>query len=294
MDRALPVAFLATTFLLCTCIPVVAAASSSRFLGAANKEGLASHLSILEKVDKHAEVSALQIQDDMHISYTEDTLAALVAKTQALYVAGRGMLVRPVQHVHHHCQKSYTLSSVGICWLLEQRSRWADMFTWSLWFTASFLVLISCYRAYAMKRQSKPGVLGSGNPDFAETKWYCLSDFDICVCSFLCPAIRWADTMNVTGLMPFWLAYTLFVFAALVNCFTWGLPAFGLCSPFLLIYFRWRLRLRLGSKVHETFSACPWDCFYVTCCPWCSIAQEALLVQRAFKNDAFKVPEITQ
>jgi len=102
----------------------------------------------------------------------------------------------------------------------------------------------------------------------------CFKSPRICLCAFCCPALRWADTEHMIGLLRTPVALTIFLLAAFLNCFIWESIWFGVLTSCLIIFFRHKLRAKL-SLPNWTFSSCCIDLFYVCFCPCCAIAQEA-------------------
>jgi len=111
------------------------------------------------------------------------------------------------------------------------------------------------------------------------------SDVRILLCSFCCPIIRWADTIDNVKMMPgkFWHAFFLMLILGTIGPFTFG--ASILISLCVGIYFR-HVRLR-----QEYLSLTPLaasgrvlslleDVFCWCCCTPCAIAQEAHQIEK--------------
>eukprot|EP00928_Gymnodinium_smaydae_P063005 TRINITY_DN46713_c0_g1_i1.p1 TRINITY_DN46713_c0_g1~~TRINITY_DN46713_c0_g1_i1.p1 ORF type:complete len:504 (+),score=96.43 TRINITY_DN46713_c0_g1_i1:135-1646(+) len=101
----------------------------------------------------------------------------------------------------------------------------------------------------------------------------CFSDINICLCSFCCTPVRWADTMSKTEppLVPFWkgviIGGLLYILAPVVQLF---LACFYVGK-------RQQLRELLGVKRGGTTVVDDY-CGYVWCAP-CLVAQEARQVE---------------
>eukprot|EP00746_Dinoflagellata_sp_MGD_P162023 gnl/MRDRNA2_/MRDRNA2_89401_c0_seq1.p1 gnl/MRDRNA2_/MRDRNA2_89401_c0~~gnl/MRDRNA2_/MRDRNA2_89401_c0_seq1.p1 ORF type:complete len:334 (+),score=38.65 gnl/MRDRNA2_/MRDRNA2_89401_c0_seq1:173-1174(+) len=101
----------------------------------------------------------------------------------------------------------------------------------------------------------------------------------ICCMSFCCPAIRWADTIEMSGLMPFWLGLTV---CALLVCMSEA--TFGLTYLLFLLmatHGRQQIRALFGIPGRQTQGAVYDFCIY-SCCCCCAIAQEAQQLDEAY------------
>lgn len=147
---------------------------------------------------------------------------------------------------------------------------------------------LSCAAALYFKKFVK---MPAAADDSAETKatltkhWSsgpfdCFSDMPICLWSCCCPAVRWAGTMEMVGLLGFWAAFALIVSLEVLGMIP-VLAAFTLLLPFLLTYFRNNIRVAFGMPGANEFGTMCGDCVFVTCCTCCAISQEARHVQMA-------------
>lgn len=103
-------------------------------------------------------------------------------------------------------------------------------------------------------------------------------DWYICLCSWCCEWVRWADTASnpQIDLLAFWPA--LFITALLSAT---AAISFGLTIPILfllVLYCRQRIRMAYGLPT-GTCSVLAWDCCLWMCCPCCAIVQEARQVE---------------
>lgn len=104
----------------------------------------------------------------------------------------------------------------------------------------------------------------------------------ICLCSFCCLPIRWADTMSkepVPKFMNFWVALSALSVLWFLSEATLGILGF-LCLG-MLIYFRQKLRREFG--IVNCFDGAPLtlvqDCLVWFCCGCCAAVQEARQVE---------------
>jgi Cys-rich protein (TIGR01571 family) len=112
----------------------------------------------------------------------------------------------------------------------------------------------------------------------------------VCLCSWLCGAIRMADTYSKKPyplIESFWVA--LLIISLVEGLFTVTLGyswIVGICAA---VYFRQQLRQNYGIQSGGVTLA--WDCLFWCCCPCCSIAQEARQVEFVSKlGDVPKMP----
>lgn len=108
----------------------------------------------------------------------------------------------------------------------------------------------------------------------------CMSEPGVCVWGFLCPSIRWADTIGVVGYLGFWSAFSIYVLLQAVG-FVTGELLLWIALALLCTGYRQQLRESFGMKRDRvTFVQ---DCLLYCCCPCCLIVQEAKHVDEALK-----------
>lgn len=164
---------------------------------------------------------------------------------------------------------------------------WACTRPWSAWFLyslmfwvimtmVSFLLASFCVRGQVPKYDA----FSVANPEatFMHGHFGCLADMNICLMSFLCPVVRWSDSMHMAGLLSFWLA-----FGTLAACYlpaTIFIGVFGIFLVVPLVYYRQKLRDKLGlPSGNETYVT---DCCFACWCSCCLIAQEARVINEAY------------
>lgn len=118
---------------------------------------------------------------------------------------------------------------------------------------------------------------------FKTGHFHCLEDVGTCIPAFLCMPIRWSDTLSVSWCLGFWFSFVLWEIAAAANCFTYGLPFFGLFTCVLMLILRQNVRAKLRLP---RWGPCTlfYDCCFVCWCPCCAVAQEARAMNEAYKN----------
>lgn len=105
-------------------------------------------------------------------------------------------------------------------------------------------------------------------------------DWEICLCTFCCPFIRWADTVGNPKMFPgaFWPAFLSMVILVWLAPLTLGFTL-AVVTPLVGVYYRQQMRTKFGHAAGK-----PWTWVYDTllwcCCPFCAIAQEAREVEK--------------
>jgi len=100
----------------------------------------------------------------------------------------------------------------------------------------------------------------------------------LCLFSFFCAPIRWADTMRMAGFMNFFSALALVVGCTVLGSLTLGvgfLCVLGVCA-------RFRLHMRKQFDIRSGLFGVYTDVLAYVFCPWCSIVQEARQVEEAY------------
>jgi len=164
---------------------------------------------------------------------------------------------------------------------------WACTRPWSAWFLyaimiwgvgtmVAFLMASFCFGGVAPKFDEQ----SAADPEetFNSGHFSCLSDYRTCIMAFLCPAMRWADTVQMAGVLSFWFAFWILSACFLPSVaffFIWGL--FPLV-PLVMARQHLRDKLHLPSGNETWVSDC---CFAFWCC-CCLISQEARVVNEAY------------
>lgn len=151
---------------------------------------------------------------------------------------------------------------------------------WVVWMVLALIVVHTCYtRNFVPDEPSgdhAKHTLESGH-------FGCFADSRICVCSMLCPGIRWADTLSQASFMTFWAAFALWALLSLLNTAFTGVAVGGLFTFVAILYFRQQLRQKLNLPAWRCPTLCVDICF-ILFCSCCAIAQEARVVRQAFQR----------
>lgn len=186
-------------------------------------------------------------------------------------------------------------------WFLHKARDWiyndgyAQLPTWSQWYihvTVSWVIfMMLCLLVWMNMYPDDPDVdemfadREKADPvqTLTEDHFGCFKTPRICFCACICPALRWADSVNMAGFMRVPVALGLFFICALVNGLTGTFCYIGIVTCCLILYYRHRLRVKLGVPAF-TLRTCFVDFFFVFCCSFCAIAQEARVVRYAYQQ----------
>jgi len=129
------------------------------------------------------------------------------------------------------------------------------------------------FSAYTRHREVK--AQGVDETHFSFPLYGCLEDRHICLLSFCCPAVRWADTVDKVGLAKYWCAIIVYLALIYLLPFTagFGLIAFAL----VMTAFRGKLRRKFNIESNNLVVIKDLCAFSWCCC--CAIAQEARMVE---------------
>lgn len=105
------------------------------------------------------------------------------------------------------------------------------------------------------------------------------SDLKVCCWSCWCPCIRWADNMDMLGILSFWVGLLVFCGLVLLNTVPGGLLLW-LIASLLWMSFRQQLRMKFDME-QNTLRTFVGDCALYCCCWPCAIAQEARHIEEA-------------
>lgn len=163
---------------------------------------------------------------------------------------------------------------------------WSCSHPWSAWFmyglvfwagmTMAAFIYASFWHRGKIPRFDQNSSLDP-EATFNSSHFGCLSEPNSCLCAFVFPAVQWADTMHMAGILSFWLAFWLMAVCQL-PALLFGAFGFVLVAP--LVFYRQRLREKLGvASGNETYVT---DCFYATFCSCCLISQEARVINEAY------------
>mmetsp|Transcript_49404 Transcript_49404/g.107592 ORF Transcript_49404/g.107592 Transcript_49404/m.107592 type:complete len:352 (-) Transcript_49404:128-1183(-) len=143
----------------------------------------------------------------------------------------------------------------------------------------SVLVLGFAYYYSSRKDQIKSFLIApkdkSQRPKLEVGQWafgaFDLGELKLCCFSCCCPAVRWADTMSMAGLLTFCGAVLLFLSCSLLGHFV---PVLGLVV-YLGVVTTYRQKLRAQFEIPTGIATALGDCCLYFWCGPCAINQEA-------------------
>jgi len=156
--------------------------------------------------------------------------------------------------------------------------------SWAIWVVLSLLVWASIYPDDEDLQQPIRGPQSDAVKTFESAHFKCFREPTIAFCACVFPGLRWADTMNLSGMHSFVWAFTAFAICALLNGLAYNISImYGVCTCFLILFYRHRLRRKLNLP-NWTPRTCCVDFFYVFLCTCCAIAQEARVVKYQYQQ----------
>lgn len=103
----------------------------------------------------------------------------------------------------------------------------------------------------------------------------CCDAPSLCLFSFLCAPVRWADTMRMIGFLNYFSALGLVIALTLIGFLTFGMGFIVLIG--VMVMYRQQLQAKFNIRANASK-----DLPSFIFCPWCSIAQEARQVEEAY------------
>lgn len=97
----------------------------------------------------------------------------------------------------------------------------------------------------------------------------------VCAMACCCPAIRWADSMQMVGIFSFWMAFAIFLAIETLNAITSG-ALFWLVLAVVVAINRQKLRTAFGMESNGFM-----DYLCACCCLPCVLSQEARHIDEA-------------
>lgn len=153
---------------------------------------------------------------------------------------------------------------------------------------ATALIASLCAYLYQSKKEYPlPEAHEDAQDSVPLTQWSsglfdCCQDPYIFLCACCCMPIRWADTMDMVGLMKFWTAFAFILVLQLCS----EIPFLGICwfgIIGVLAMHRQKLRGIFQIPGQGDGGTTVGDAFFVCCCMPCAVAQEARHVELAAK-----------
>jgi len=151
----------------------------------------------------------------------------------------------------------------------------ASFFIWCT-FVAAFASVYRSQKSFPQAVSSRPE---QDFNDWTSGPFDFVADWSVCCWSCWCPCIRWADNMDMLGILSFWVGLLVFCGLVLLGTVPGGL-LFWLVASLLWMSFRQQLRVKFDMEQNNlrTFAG---DCLLYCCCWPCAISQEARHIEEA-------------
>lgn len=110
----------------------------------------------------------------------------------------------------------------------------------------------------------------------------CLQVPELCLQAFLCPSVRWADTMRMMGHFSFWTGFFIMFSIAVCDALSMGVFLHVVLAG-LGAYYRQQLRKQFHMEAGVQSMVLDYMAYW--CCGPCAVTQEARHVQEAEKKE---------
>jgi len=175
----------------------------------------------------------------------------------------------------------WAIVPIGNTFYVILRSHLTDF----IWYAST--ALIACTAAILYHSNKAWPIVESADGANDLTQWssgFCEWYKEPCICFWACccPAVRWADTMSMVGVMKFWAAFALILVLQMIM----HLPFFGITwvvVSVVMTTYRSQLRGLFQMPGANEGGTCMTDCILICCCMPCVISQDARHVELAAK-----------
>lgn len=159
-----------------------------------------------------------------------------------------------------------------------------------------WIVLTLLFAYYYNTKKEYPSGGGDGSAADLQGAWKysffgCFETPSLCLLACCCPAVRWADTLRMGGLLGFWVGVAVMLVVGIINATAGMLLALIMAG--VGAFYRQKIRLMFGIEqaTCETFSL---DLLAYCCCPVLAIVQEARTMEEAYATGSEAVKEARQ
>lgn len=170
-------------------------------------------------------------------------------------------------------------------------SAWKELLVWVILSGLFGYMYMHSREKHVEELFSNPGYPELQEEDFRtwQHSWYdCFAHTDITVMSFICPCVRWAETMSyVRPFLDWYLFWMVYVACWLLARLGWFSFYGWILGSLICTYFR--RQLRAAYKMDTSSTTVVSDCALYFFCGPCAIAQEAKHVESSMQHHHFAV-----
>lgn len=242
---------------------------------------LEDNSSAAENVSTAAQPSAVEPASLERLALVAANLSTASGLGAASWISAGSSVVAAAQQIAHELRKELPESLVYV--FPSMQTDIGAVFGLALVSSAiwcTLVVLAAC--VYRSQKQFPQAVSSRSTKDFDD---WTSGPFDFCTdakvgCwSCWCPCIRWADNMDMLGIVSFWVGLLLFCGLIMLTTIPGGLLLW-LVAVLLWMSFRQQTRLKFDME-KSTLRTLIGDCALYCCCWPCAIAQEARHIEEA-------------
>lgn len=159
---------------------------------------------------------------------------------------------------------------------------WEEFLIMSVLYFAITIITGILYKCTKKTPTPPANIEGRALEAFDKPQW----QFELCGCfdgkcgtcciTFICPQIRWSDTMEMAGFMSYWKSLTILAVLLFLSDLTYGVT--GILLLVMATYRRRQIKVLFGIPAGDVMVDC---CTVCWCCP-CATLQEARQLEEAY------------
>lgn len=164
---------------------------------------------------------------------------------------------------------------------------WMTVLSFAIWLPLMILFVNFCYPPYHHIDEDDRTKLEKNVWQIFENGLFdCFFEMDMKIwfCSNFCMIAMWSETVGKSKIHGYWTAFFAFAVCAFLNQATYCWAYLGFFTLCLMLYFRQRLRSKLGDTSAWSCDTLVEDCCFAACCPCAVVAHEAQVIELAVEQ----------
>jgi len=167
---------------------------------------------------------------------------------------------------------------------------WMTAVSFAIWLPLMILFVNFCYPPYKHIDEDDRTKLEKNVWQMWENGLFdCFFELDMKIwfCSTFCMIAMFSETVGKSLIHNYWTAFFAFAVCAFLNQATYCWAYLGFFTLCLQLYFRQRLRSKMGDPTAWTCDSMVEDCCFAACCPCAVVAHEAQVVELAVEQKMY-------
>jgi hypothetical protein len=167
---------------------------------------------------------------------------------------------------------------------------WMTAVSFAIWLPLMILFVNFCYPPYHHIDEDDRTKLEKNVWQMWENGLFdCFFELDMKIwfCSTFCMIAMWSETVGKSLIHGYWTAFFAFAVCAFLNQATYCWAYLGFFTLCLQLYFRQRLRSKLGDTTAWSCDTMVEDCCFAACCPCAVVAHEAQVIELAVEQKMY-------